>query len=54
MMELRRAIRIFRKAGQHDLAHACHVQRGIQCDSRNPNETEAWRLIGLANGATTV
>lgn len=52
ILELRRAERIFRKAGQPLLAAAALRERGKLCDTRYPNETEANRLIRIANGET--
>ena len=51
MSELRRAERVFRKRGQPNLAATTSYERGKLCDTRFPDETEAVRLIGLANGA---
>lgn len=52
MNELRRAERIFRKAGQPNLAAATRAARGALCDSRWPDETDAWHLIRIANNET--
>jgi hypothetical protein len=50
--ELRRAQRYFRKAGQPLLCIACINARGDLADTRNPDETDAHRLIHLAFGGT--
>lgn len=50
--DLRRAERIFRKGGHHNLADACHRDRGALADSMHPNpalEASARHLVMMAN-----
>jgi hypothetical protein len=49
-LNLKRAERTFRKQGQPILAAETHSVLGALADAREPDETEAHRLVRLAFG----